>query len=36
MGGSRNSDSKTDPDAAFMRMKEDYMRNGHLNPGYNV
>ena len=31
----RNSYSKTDPDATFMRMKEDYMRNGQLKPGYN-
>jgi len=34
--GDRNSYSKTDPDATFMRMKEDYMRNGQLKPGYNV
>lgn len=34
--GKRNSFSKTDPDATFMRMKEDYMRNGQLKPGYNV
>ena len=26
--GNRNSYSKTDKDATFMRMKEDYMRNG--------
>ena len=32
----RNSFSKTDPDATFMRMKEDYMRNGQLKPGYNI
>lgn len=32
----RNSYSKTDPDATFMRMKEDHMRNGQLKPGYNV
>ena len=32
-GHSRNSDSKTDPDATFMRMKEDHMR---LKPGYNI
>ncbi len=31
----RNNYSKTDPDATFMRMKEDYMRNGQLKPGYN-
>ena len=34
--GSRNSYSKTDPDATFMRMKEDAMLNGPLKPGYNV
>lgn len=34
--GSRNSYSKTDQDATFMRMKEDHMRNGQLKPGYNV
>ena len=34
--GSRNSCSKTDPDATFMRMKEDAMLNGQLKPGYNV
>ena len=28
MDPSRNSYSKTDPDATFMRMKEDHMRNG--------
>ncbi len=32
----RNSYSKTDPEATFMRMKEDHMRNGQLKPGYNV
>ena len=35
MGG-RNSYSKTDPDATFMRMKEDHMMNGQTKPGYNV
>jgi transposase len=35
MGG-RNSYSKTDPEATFMRMKEDAMLNGQLKPGYNV
>lgn len=35
MGG-RNSYSKTDHDATFMRMKEDHMMNGQLKPGYNV
>jgi transposase len=33
--GKRNSYSKTDPDATFMRMKEDHMLNGQLKPGYN-
>ncbi len=32
----RNSFSKTDPDATFMHMKEDHMRNSQLKPGYNV
>jgi len=32
----RNSYSKTDTGATFMRMKEDYMNNGQLKPGYNV
>lgn len=32
----RNSYSKTDADATFMRMKDDHMRNGQLKPGYNV
>jgi transposase len=32
----RNSMSKTDPDATFMRMKEDHMKNGQLKPGYNL
>jgi len=35
MGG-RNSYSKTDHDATFMRMKEDHMKNGQLKPAYNV
>jgi transposase len=34
--GDRNSYSKTDKDATFMRMKEDPMKNGQLKPGYNV
>ena len=34
--GKRNSYSKTDPDATFMRMKEDAMNNGQTKPGYNV
>ena len=32
----RNSLSKTDPDATFMRMKEDHMKNGQLKPAYNI
>ena len=32
----RNSYSKTDCEATFMRMKEDHMLNGQLKPGYNV
>ena len=32
----RNSFSKTDPDATFMRMKEDHMKNGQLKAGYNL
>ena len=28
--------SKTDPDATFMRMKEDAMNNGQTKPGYNL
>lgn len=34
--GDRNSYSKTDPDATFMRMKEDAMNNGQTKPGYNI
>ena len=34
--GNRRSFSKTDTDATFMHMKEDYMRNGQLKPGYNI
>ena len=34
--GDRNSYSKTDPDATFMRMKEDAMLNGQLKPAYNL
>ena len=34
--GKRNSYSKTDTDATFMRMKEDHMMNGQLKPAYNV
>lgn len=34
--GDRSSCSKTDPDAVFMRMKDDHMKNGQLKPGYNA
>ena len=34
--GERNSYSKTDPEATFMRMKEDAMNNGQTKPGYNI
>lgn len=34
--GDRNSMSKTDSDATFMRMKEDAMNNGQTKPGYNL
>lgn len=34
--GNRNSYSKTDTDATFMRMKEDHMLNGQLKPAYNL
>lgn len=34
--GERNSYSKTDTDATFMRMKEDAMMNGQLKPAYNL
>lgn len=36
MGKDRNSYSKTDLEAAFMRMKEDHMMDGQLKPAYNV
>ena len=32
----RNSYSKTDIDATFMRMKDDHMQNGQLKPAYNL
>lgn len=32
----RNSYSKTDPDATFMRMKDDHLGNGQLRPAYNL
>jgi transposase len=34
--GKRNSFSKTDHDATFMRMKEDAMGNGQLKPAFNL
>ena len=34
--GPRNSYAKTDHDATFMRMKDDYMQNGQLKAGYNL
>lgn len=36
MGADRNSYSKTDIEATFMRMKEDHMKNGQLKPAYNL
>ena len=35
-GPGRNSYSKTDHDATFMRMKKDYMGNDQLLPAYNI
>ena len=35
-GENRKSYSKTDHDATFMRVKEDYMRNDSLLPAYNI
>ncbi|MCD3387510.1 hypothetical protein KP733_08940 [Streptococcus equi subsp. zooepidemicus] len=32
----RNSFSKTDTDATFMRRKEDHVKNGQLKAGYNL
>ncbi|MGC3797869.1 IS1182 family transposase, partial [Enterococcus faecium] len=34
--GTRNSFSKTDHDATFMRVKEDHMKYGQLKPAYNL
>lgn len=34
--GTRNSYSKTNHDATFMRVKEDHMRSGQLKPAYNL
>lgn len=35
-GEGRNSYSKTDHDATFMRIKRDYMGNDQLLPAYNL
>ena len=35
-GEGRNSYSKTDPDATFMHVKKDHMRNDQLLPAYNI
>ena len=35
-GEARNSYSKTDHDATFMRLKQDYMGNDQLLPAYNM
>ena len=35
-GENRNSYSKTDHDATFMRFKKDHMKNDQLLPGYNL
>ena len=32
----RNNLSKTDPDATFMRLKDDHMQNGQLKAAYNI
>ncbi len=34
--GKRNSYSKTDKEATFMRLKDDHMQNGQLKPAYNT
>jgi transposase len=34
--GGRNSYSKTDTEATFMRMKEDHLGNGQLKASYNI
>jgi len=36
MGDGRSSYSKTDPDATFMRMKDDESLNAKHKPGYNI
>lgn len=36
IGARRSSMSKTDPDATFMRLKEEHLHNGQLKPAYNV
>lgn len=34
--GTHNSNSKTDQDATFMRMKDDYMKNGQYTLAYSI
>src|SRR5690606_25095983 len=34
--GDKDSYSKTDVDATFMRLKDDHMQNGQLKPAYNT
>lgn len=36
IGTHRSSMSKIDPDATFMRLKEEHLHNGQLKPAYNV
>lgn len=36
MGTDRNSYSKTDLEATFMRMRKDHLMNDQLKPAYNV
>lgn len=36
VSGNRNSYSKSDNPATFMRMKDDHMKNGQLKPAHNV
>lgn len=34
--GERNSYSKIDKNATFIRLKDDHMKNGQLKPAYNI
>ncbi len=34
--GDRDLMSKTDPNATFMRMKDNHMQNGQIKLGYNL